>query len=235
MITKGNLQTCIFGAIKCPLEDLVRRTQESEAEVWNLVAHLVASDDFWVQTAVSAEFRVLLEHAFSAGYSQALSAGKHPDPHAASARYCPPCKATSFRRRIITVSARATAGHEDLVKDLAFLSLWMDAGQIGQIKLFVTNLLASNLSYCFTHSIIQVDCLDHLRLAELLKPILLSLHNREIQVGSIICDGAGYELKALDFSDRASIQAMNSGNVLFSRLLFIPCLCHRLNSELCRS
>jgi hypothetical protein len=143
---------------------------------------------------------VLLEHAFSDGYSQALNAGKHPDPH-----YCPPCKAISLRKRIITVSTRATAGHEDLVKDLAFLSLWMDAGQIGQIKLFVTNLLTSNISYCLTHSITQVDCLDHVHLAELLESILLSLHDREIQVESIICDVASYQLKALDFCDRASV------------------------------
>jgi hypothetical protein len=139
---------------------------------------------------------VLLEHVFSEGYSQALNTGKEPDPH-----YCLPCKAASLRKRIITVSTRATAGHEDLVKDLAFLSLWMDAGQIGQIKLFVTNLLASNISYCFTHSITHADCLDHVRLAELLEPILMCLHDREIQVGSIICDGASSQLKALDFCD----------------------------------
>jgi predicted amidohydrolase YtcJ len=38
-------------------------------------------------------------------------------------------------------------------------------------------------------------------LAELLESILLSLHDREIQVESIICDGANYQLKALDFCD----------------------------------
>jgi hypothetical protein len=222
----------MFGAIKRPLENLIRRTQESEAEVWNLVGHLVASQNFSVQTAVSPEFRVLLEHAFSEGYSQASKAGKHPDPHEAFAHYCPPCKTPSLRKRLITVSTRATAGHEDLLKDLAFVSLWMGAGQI---KLFVTDPLASNISYCFTHSITRVDYFDHVRLAELLELILLPLHDREIQIESIICDGANYQLKALDFSDRASIQARNSGNVLCSRLLFIPCLCHRLNSELCRS
>jgi hypothetical protein len=57
-----------------------------------------------------------------------------------------------------------------------------------------------------------------------------SLHDREIQVESIICDGANCQLKALDFCDRPSIQARNSGNILFFRLLFIPCLYHRLNN-----
>jgi hypothetical protein len=154
----------MFGVIKRPLEDLVWRTQESEAEVWNLVAHLIASQNFSVQKAISPEFRVLLEHAFSEGYSQASNPGKHPDPHAAFARYCPPRTAPSLRKRIITVSTKANAGHGTLIKDLAFLSMWMDAGQIGQIRLFFTNLLASNISYCFTYSITQVDCLDHVRL-----------------------------------------------------------------------
>jgi hypothetical protein len=174
---------------------------KSEAEIWNLVARLVASQNPSFQTAFSPEFRVLLEHIFSDGYSQALNAGKHPDPH-----YCSPCKATSLRKRIIRVSTRTTAGQEDLVKDFAFLSLWMDTGKIGQIKLFVTKLLASNISYCFTHSITQINCLDHLRLAELLESILLSLHDREIQVKSIICDWMNYQLKTLDCCDRASIQ-----------------------------
>jgi hypothetical protein len=46
----------------------------------------------------------------------------------------------------------------------------MDAGQIGKIKLFVTNLIASHISYCFTNLIIQVCCLDHVRLSELFGP-----------------------------------------------------------------
>jgi hypothetical protein len=116
-----------------------------------------------------------------------LNAGKDPNLH-----YCPSCKATSLRKQIITISTRAAACQEDLVKDFAFLSLWMDAGQIGQIKLVVTNLLASNISYYFTHSITQVGCLAHVHLAELLEPILLSLHDHEIQIESIICDWASY-------------------------------------------
>jgi hypothetical protein len=46
-------------------------------------------------------------------------------------------------------------------------------------------LQASNISDGFTHSITQVDSLDHIRLIELLKSILTSVHNYKIQVGSI--------------------------------------------------
>jgi hypothetical protein len=94
----------------------------------------------------------------------------------------------------------------------------------------MTNLLVGNISDYFTPSITQAEILDDVSLARLLERILTSLHQREMQITSIFCDGASYELKALDFQDSASIQARNSANSLFPRLLDILCLCYRLNS-----
>jgi hypothetical protein len=138
--------------------------------------------------------------------------------------YCPPCKATA-------VSAGARTGHEGFIQNLAFISLSMDGRQIGTVQLFLTNLIASTISYCFTHSITQIDHLDQQRSQELLAPLMTALYEREIEVRSIICDAASYELNALHFRDQASIQARNSQILLFSPLLFIQGLYHRFDTS----
>jgi hypothetical protein len=102
------------------------------------------------------------------------------------------------------------------------------------MQLFVTSLIARTISYCLAHSITQVDYFVPESLQELLTPFLTALHEREIQVKWIICDGATYQLKALDFRDAVSIEAMNSQIPLFSRVLFIPCLDQRLNKTYLR-
>jgi hypothetical protein len=54
--------------------------------------------------------------------------------------------------------------------------------------------------------------------------------NCEIQVGSITCDGVSYQGKTLVFHAPAAIQARKPEDSMLSRLLFIPCFCHRLNN-----
>jgi hypothetical protein len=41
----------------------------------------------------------------------------------------------------------------------------MDQGQIGKVELFVTNLIAHNISDCLTHSVTHANILDHVTLA----------------------------------------------------------------------
>jgi hypothetical protein len=229
-ITHGRLHECRFEAVKRPLNDLVDRNKEQESEIWDRVANLVATQNLSVHTATSIEFRCLLEHAFREGYQKGVADGPRGDWNLAFHRDCPPCKATALRKRIISVAAKATTRQENLLKEVPFVSMTMDAGQIGRIKLFATNLVASNICHCFTHSITQVDQLDHDILRDLLESLLTKLVRRDIQVGTIICDGATYQIKALNFADLDSIQSRNSDTRLFSRLLYVPCLCHRLNN-----
>jgi hypothetical protein len=106
----------------------------------------------------------------------------------------------------------------------------MDAGQIAPLKIFATNLVASNIAHQFTHSLTQIDQLDHNKLCDLLENILSCVQRRQIQIGTIVCDGASYQIKALNFEDSESIQARNPEVPLFVRLIYIPCLCHRLNN-----
>jgi hypothetical protein len=48
------------------------------------------------------------------------------------------------------VSSKATKHQEDLLNDLAFVSMTLDGGQIGTMQLFATNFAASNISHYFT-------------------------------------------------------------------------------------
>jgi hypothetical protein len=152
-IAKGDYHLCKFTSMKRPIVQLIRRTHENEAKIWNLVSHRVACYNFSVQAVLSSEFHMVIEHAFNAGFIQALSPGMPPDCPLAFVRDCPRCKATTLRKRIVAIATRSFQCHEDYVKDLPFVAMSMDSGQIGNGKLIVPNVLASNLSYCFTHSI----------------------------------------------------------------------------------
>jgi hypothetical protein len=225
-ISNGRLHTCRFPATQRPLDDLLARNLEQESAVWNLVANLAACHNLSLQTATSPEFRYLLEPLFQAGYRQGQANDQRGDSALAFFRHWPPCKATSLRKPILTVSSQATKSEERLFSDLTFVSMTMDARQIGTTKLFVTNLVASNVGHCFTHSITKIDRVDHNVLADMLRAVLLPLHDRGIRVGTITCDRASYQVKALTFGDPESVQKQNPEVRLLSRLLFIPCLCH---------
>jgi hypothetical protein len=103
----------------------------------------------------------------------------------------------------------------------------MDAGRVGAAKLFVTDLLSNIHSVCSTYSICVIEALDHIRLRDLIVDKLAHLDENGLHVSAITCDGASYQVKALDFNDASSIQATQP---LFSKLLFIPWLYHRVNN-----
>jgi hypothetical protein len=109
------------------------------------------------------------------------------------------CKSTTLRKRILTVSSQAPKLEEPLLRDFTFVLMMMDDGQIGTIKLFVTNFVASNIAHCFIHSITKVGHLDHNVLTNMSHAILCSLHNSSVHVGTITCDGASHHVHPLDF------------------------------------
>jgi hypothetical protein len=166
LITQGRAHECTFEPTRRPLIDFLAKAKAQESEILDRVANFVSRQNLSVQTATSTDFRSLLEHAFLEGYRQGVVNGPNGDCNLAFHRYCPPCKATALRKRIISVSAKATACQQELLGDIPFVCMTMDAGQIGPMKLFVTNLVASNIAHHFTHSITQVDQLDHDSLRE---------------------------------------------------------------------
>jgi hypothetical protein len=229
-VAAGRLHECSFAPARRPLQDFLAQSNEKESEIWDRVARLVASRNLSVDTAASSEVRAVIEHAFHEGYQQGALHGGKGDCALAFHRYCPPCKPTALRKRIIALSAKDTTRQEHLLSDIPFVCMTMDAGQIGPLKIFATNLVASNITHQFTHSITQIDQLDHNKVCDFRKNILSLLQRRHIQIGTIVCDGASYQVKALNFEDLESIQARNPEMPLFARLIYLPCLCHRLNN-----
>jgi hypothetical protein len=127
------------------------------------------------------------------------------------------------------VSSTATKRQKARLNDRPFVSLMLDADKIGLMKVSTANLVSSNISPYFTYSITQIDRMDHEILRNLLEAIFSSLHDRNIQVITIISAGLSYQTKALNFIDHKSIQSRNPENYLFSRLTYVSCLCHPLN------
>jgi hypothetical protein len=105
-----------------------------------------------------------------------------------------------------------------------------DGGKVGSTHLFITNLVAHQLNLCFTSTIHELPPMKADTFREHLKNELLTLEQQGIIISTVVCDGATYQTHALNFKNKDSIQAMNRDSQLLTRLLFIPCLCHRLNN-----
>jgi hypothetical protein len=145
--------------------------------------------------------------------------------------------AAALRQLIITLGE---AFRQTLYKNLAqlpYCALTMDGGQIHSRKLFITNILSRIPRLSCTNSIETVDEMNHETLSEIVVNILNELHAKEITVSTITCDGASYQVKALNFEDPSSIQKRNHDTEHLRKLVFIPCLCHRSHlfaiSEFC--
>jgi hypothetical protein len=107
----------------------------------------------------------------------------------------------------------------------------MDGGQIRSLGIFVTNLVAAHLHCSFTAGLARIEkCHNHDSLRIYLETQLRKHEANQITVSVIVCDGASYQTKPLDYQDPESLQAMNPEHPIFSRLIYVPCLCHRLNN-----
>jgi hypothetical protein len=146
--------------------------------------------------------------------------------------FCPQKRPTALRKCVThAADADRTKLEQPLVTN-QFAAMNMDAGQICTRKLFISNLVAAHLKCCFTSKITEIDAphnsktLSDFRAAEL----HVLAHAKGISISVIICDGATYETKALNWEDPASLQAAFPADPLLTRVLFVPCLCHRLNN-----
>jgi hypothetical protein len=109
---------------------------------------------------------------------------------------------------------------ERIFREQPFCAMTMDGGQIHSSKLFITNIVVStrpNLG--ITNNIETVGVMGHEILSKIVVANLDDLQQRGINISAITCDGASYQVKALDFKDPASIQRQNKDKPhLFKRI-----------------
>jgi hypothetical protein len=200
-------------------------------EAWDQIIHFAVEANMSVEAAASPSFRSVIHTAFARGFQRAIQSPK-ANLEAEFKEFCPQKRPTALRNCFLHAAAADRVKMEQPLVENKFAAMTMDAGQIGTTKLFVTNLVASHLQCCFTSGIYPLDASqDHKSLRDFLRVELLRLANdKKIHVSVIICDGATYQTKALNWEDSASLQATHRGDLLLSRVLFVPCLCHRLNN-----
>jgi hypothetical protein len=92
--------------------------------------------------------------------------------------------------------------------------------------MLVINRVASNLPLCFIEDVVKVEEQNSDIVRDFVTMTVNFLAAREIGVSGVICDGATYQVKGLDYTQAESVQS-NGDTDLLKRLLFIPCLCHR--------
>jgi hypothetical protein len=227
-LKKGIVHKCDFAKTTVTLPDLLPAEDSPKSELWDCVAHFVGTHNIALQTAASPDFRNLLEFTFREGYRE----GSRPGARSVEASFkasCPIQKATALRRRIVRVASKDRDYHLSALSTSPFCGLSMDAGQIGPVKLFVINLMATNIPLCFTENILKIATVNCVIVREILVNTIHTLSQKSIRVSGVLCDGARYQVKALDFEDPESVQC-SAEEPLLNRLLYIPCLCHRLNN-----
>jgi hypothetical protein len=198
-------------------------------DAWTPICRYLGATNTPISTGESPALRELLTAMFAEGFLVA-AATPRADVEEEFEHFCPALKATAIRKRIVALAEESQGKLRESLRAGTYAAMTMDAGQVGSIRLFVTNLVASQLQICFTAGISETEPMNHHTFREFLECELTHLQKKGVIVSAVVCDGATYQTKALNFADPASIQARHSETPNFSRLLFIPCLCHRLNN-----
>jgi hypothetical protein len=196
---------------------------------WQQIARFVCATNMPITTAASEDFRSLLQSAFEEGFQRAFE-NPHADSQAEFKKFCPSRKATAFRTSLLAVAAEDRDKELAKLRESPYVAMTMDAGTIGSSKLLVTNLVSAHPPCCLTYGIHQVGDMDHDDMRKFLEGELGKLASAKITISAITCDGARYQTKAIDFKDHESLQYVNRQDLLLSRVLYVPCLCHRLNN-----
>jgi hypothetical protein len=233
-LANGVLHVCNFTQKEAigPLDRIVHELVAGEAgEMWDLIVRFVGQANIPISTAASPEFHQIIKASFLPGFDRAL---KNPKANVDRefTMFFPPRSATAVRGYVIQAASDERARLENELRENRFAAMTMDGGQISSLSLFITNLVAAHLSCCFTAGIAKIEkCHTHFTLRDFLRDELQALADKGIIVSVITCDGASYQTKVLNYHERYSLNgAWTSHHPLFSRILYMPCLCHRLNN-----
>jgi hypothetical protein len=198
--------------------------------MWDVIVQFVGQCDIPISTAASPDFHQVIKAAFLGGFDQAL---KNPKANAEHefAKFCPSRGPTTVRRYVVHAAFAERAKLEGVLKENHFAAMTMDGGTIGSLGLFITNLVAAHIPCCFTEVVAQLDkCHTHGTLNGFLREELRRIQQKGITVSVITCDGASYQTKSLDYTKTGSLHSLHQHDHLLGRVLFMPCLCHRLNN-----
>jgi hypothetical protein len=207
-LRQHKLHNCVFGPVSGPLDRLVGSLENAvPTEIWDEIIHFAVGSNMSIEVAASRSFRSVIHTAFQGGFQRALGNAK-ADLEAEFKAFCPRKKTTALRKCFIHAADGDRIKLEQPLVENKFAAMTMDAGQIGSTKLFVTNLVAYHLRCCFTSGISDIDApQDHESLCDFLASEMAKLANEKgIHVSVVICDGATYPTKGLNWEDPESLQ-----------------------------
>jgi hypothetical protein len=230
-LKRGVRHTCVFTQTTGPLDQIVHNLVSAEAgAMWDAIVQFIGESDIAISTAASPGFRQVIRTAFHGGFERGVADPKG-DVDRAFAAFCPSRSPGTIRKYVCRAADAERAGLEAVLRENRFAAMTMDGGQIRSLAIFVTNLVAAHLHCSFTAGIARIEkCHDHNTLRKYLEAQLGKHGAKDITVSVIVCDGASYQTKALNYQDSESLQAMNPEHPILSRLIYVPCLCHRLNN-----
>jgi hypothetical protein len=229
---EGKSHPCVFQRPRPDIRQMLTHPTDATSPLLEALVQFVAHNNISLEAGSSKELRALMEACFRAGFAACLADPKS-DPDEKWRRMCPPINSTALRRRIVSSAGCIRKIRYDGYAKVPFCALTMDGGQIRTTKLFFTNIIAppphKERGAC-TNSIEIVGAMNHETLSETVVKNINELQVKGINISAITCDGASYQVTALNFEDPDSIQRKNFETEHLRKLLFVPCLCHRLNN-----
>jgi hypothetical protein len=95
------------------------------------------------------------------------------------------------------------------------------------LNLDIVNPISDTLP--FTYDFFQDNTFDTVSFADGFAEFSVHIQTDGLNISRVTSDGCSFQVKALNWRDPESIQARGEQ---FSKLLFIPCICHRLQNAI---
>jgi hypothetical protein len=151
----------------------------------------------------------------------------------AAEKAIPKITAEGLRRALFSAFAETKSELTDIFSHYGHNCISIDGVSIGNSKFLNVDVVNAASIVCpFTYDFFTAEgAFATDGFVEALYNCLESLDNGcGIKVAGVVSDGARFQIKALNWKDSASIQQVHGGK--YRRLLFIPCVCHRLQNSL---
>jgi hypothetical protein len=236
-LRKGLLHKCVFkppsglmgGQMR--LEDLTIKLSPPKSPLLIDIAIFLSKANVSVQSVCNHSFRALLQHAFELGWqSRADSTNRGVLLDQIIKTMIPSMNPDTINKALNTAHKHSRSELVDIFSQYKYVGLSIDGVTIKSRKFLnidVVNPISDTLP--FTYDFFQNNSFDTVTFVDKFCELLACMESERLCPSGVTSDGCAFQVKALSWRDDHSVQARGEQ---FSKLLFAPCICHRLQNAI---
>jgi hypothetical protein len=212
------------------MEQVNQRRPKDLAPIMLDIAIFIAKSNISVHAACDGDLRSLLLRAFKGGWEANATVGKSSKCEAAAKKFIPKIQSDRIQEAFQQEFGRTRDSLIKIFRAYRYVGLSIDGVTIKNRKFLNFDVLhplsqTSPFTFCFD----QKTSMTTSEFVTVMSDVLIDMHNAGLNVAGVTSDGCSFQKKALTWSDKASIQ---QSSLDFRRLIFVPCLCHRLQNSI---